>query len=75
MSDDDFIVTMRDVRAAEMCSRASQMLRSRAGARLAAAHGLDWKEFCENGLPASKLEATGNALILQVVEVARERRR
>lgn len=59
----DFIVTMRHVRQAGMCAR---------GARaFAKKYELDWSSFLKNGIPASKLEATGDALALKVVEVAR----
>jgi len=61
----DVIVTMDDVRNAKMCSR---------GARsFFIDHGLDWNKFLESGLPASEIEATGDSMALQVVEVARGR--
>ena len=59
------IVTMRDVRAAGMCSRGPRAFFKR--------HGLDWNRFLEEGIPAEELEATGDALAMQVVEVARGR--
>lgn len=34
-------------------------------------HGLDWGAFVRNGIPASVLLATGDALALRVVEHAR----
>lgn len=34
-------------------------------------HGFDWRDFLKNGIDAKKLEATGDAMALQVVEVAR----
>jgi len=37
-----------------------------------AQHNLSWADFVANGLPASILEATGDALALQVVAHARE---
>ncbi|KAF3999072.1 hypothetical protein [Glaciimonas immobilis] len=38
------------------------------GARRWFAHyGFDWQEFVKNGLPASVLAATGDALALQVI--------
>lgn len=61
---DDPIVTMRHVRAAKLCSR---------GARtLAARHGLDWTRFVREGLPASLVEATGDAFALRVAAAARK---
>ena len=36
-----------------------------------ARHGLDWSAFVRCGLPASVLEATGDALALRVVDHAR----
>lgn len=65
MTDDDAatVVTMRDVRAAHFCS---------SGARaFCARHGLDWATFRKEGLPADVVLATGDALALKVVEVAR----
>lgn len=61
------LVTMQDIRAAKMCSR---------GARdFCVRHGLDWGELIKNGLDAKKIEATGDAMAIKLVEVARERRR
>jgi hypothetical protein len=61
----DVLVTMKDVRLAKMCSR---------GARdFCAKYNLDYSEFLKQGLPASQLEATGNAMVLKVVEIARGR--
>lgn len=37
-----------------------------------ARHGLDWTAFVRDGLPASVLEATGDALALTLVEHARK---
>lgn len=34
-------------------------------------HGLDWRRFVREGLPASELLATGNALAIALVEHAR----
>jgi hypothetical protein len=61
------IVTMRDVRAAKMCSSGARQFFKR--------HGLDWSEFLQRGLPAEHFERTGDAMALQVVEVANARRR
>lgn len=59
------IITMRDVRAAKMCSRGAR--------RFAIRHNLDWAAFVKNGIDASQLEATGDAMALRLVEVARVR--
>lgn len=34
--------------------------------------GLDWSDFVRNGIPAERLEATGDALALAVVAWARK---
>lgn len=60
------IVKMEDIRAARMCSRGTRAFFAR--------HGLDWQSFLKAGLPAEALEATGDAMALQVVEVARGRK-
>lgn len=59
-------ITMRDVRAAKMCSRGARVFCAR--------NGLDWAEFIKHGLDAKVIEATGDAMAKQLVEVARERR-
>jgi hypothetical protein len=59
------IVTMQHVRKAKMCSRGARAFFAR--------HGLDWAEFRRVGLPASVIEATGDAMAIKVCEVARER--
>jgi hypothetical protein len=38
-----------------------------------ARHGLDWRRFVFEGLPAAELEATGDAMALAVVAAAKER--
>ena len=48
-----------------MCSRGARAFFQR--------HGLDWEKFRHEGLPAEVIEATGDAMALQVVEVARGR--
>lgn len=66
MTDDELIITMRDIREAKMCSRGTRAFFQR--------HGLDWSAFLKNGIPAEKLAATGDPMALQVVEVARGRK-
>lgn len=60
------LVTMADVRAAKMCSRGARAFFQR--------HNLDWQTFIKVGLPIEVIEATGDAMALQVCEVARGRR-
>lgn len=57
------VVTMAHIRKARMCSRGTRTFFIR--------HGLDWQQFLKEGIPAEKLEATGDAMALRVVEVAR----
>lgn len=63
---DELIVRMNDVRAARMCSGGARAFFER--------HGLDWSKFLKEGIPAEQLVATGDAMALQVVEVARGRK-
>lgn len=58
------LVTMRHVRAAGYCARGVRQMAER--------HHLDLRRFCREGLPASQLEATGDALCLRVAAKARE---
>ena len=59
------IIRMRDIRAAKMCSRGARAWFVR--------HGLDWSEFITNGIDAELVLATGDAMAIRVVEVARGR--
>lgn len=59
----DVLVRMEHIRAARMCSRGTREFFER--------HGLDWSAFLQEGIPGSKLEATGDAMARRVVEVAR----
>lgn len=63
---DPVIVRMEHVRAARMCSRGARAFFVR--------HNLDWQTFIKEGLPAEVIAATGDAMALQVVEVARGRK-
>jgi len=36
------------------------------------AHGLNWRDFVRNGVPAARLEATGDGLALALVAWARK---
>lgn len=59
----DPVVTIEHVRKAKLCTR---------GAReWAKVNGLDYVHFLNHGYPASVLEATGDALVSKVVEIAR----
>lgn len=61
----DPLVFMQDIRSAKMCSRGARDFFKR--------HEIDWNRFLKEGLPASEFERTGDAMALQVVEVARGR--
>ena len=61
--DNDFIIRMPDLRAAKLCSRGGRAFFEQ--------HGLDWQDFLRNGIPASKLAATGDFMALKLVEVTR----
>ena len=61
---DDPLVRIEHVKKAGMCTR---------GARAWFAHqGLDYQEFLFNGMPASVIEATGDAMGVQVARIARD---
>lgn len=65
MSGEPVIVTMRDIRAIKGCAR---------GARyFCRQHGIDWNDFLANGIPAERLEATGDAQALRLTTYARQR--
>lgn len=61
------IVTMKDVRAAKGCSRGARMF--------CQTHGIDWNSFLKEGIPASVLTATGDAMALNLVKVAKNGRK
>lgn len=56
------IIKMIHIRKAGYCSRGARVFFER--------HGLDWTEFLLNGIDASKLVATGDAMAIKVVELA-----
>ena len=62
---DGLRVTIADFRAAGICPRARDLF--------FVPHGLDWRAFVREGIPAEELLATGDARAAQVVEVARGR--
>lgn len=57
-------VYMRHIREAKLCAGGARVFFAR--------YGLDWTGFLREGIPASELEATGNALTAPVVKLARE---
>lgn len=59
-------VKMRHVREAKMCSRGARAFFEN--------HGLNWNEFLKDGIDAAKLEATGDAMAIEVAKVARNGR-
>jgi hypothetical protein len=62
---DNLIITMKDVRAAKMCSSGARAFFQK--------HNLDWKDFLENGITAKRVAETNDAMALRVIEVARGR--
>lgn len=60
MTDDELIITMKDVRRLSYCSSGARAWFKR--------HGLDWADFLRNGIPASKMLATNDALGKGLVE-------
>jgi hypothetical protein len=60
------VVTMADVRAANMCSGGARYFFKR--------NGLDWQDFLRNGIPAKTLIELGDPMALQVVEAANGRK-
>lgn len=57
------IVKMKHIRKAAMCSGGSR--------DFFAKHGMDWNKFLSEGLPEADFIATGDAMALEVVKVAR----
>jgi hypothetical protein len=62
---DTLLITMRHVRRAKMCARGARLFCER--------HGLDLRALRAPGLPVKQVLATGDAMALRVVEVARGR--
>lgn len=56
---------MSDVRAAKLCTRGTRALFVR--------HGIDYNAFLRDGMPVEQAEATGNAMVLTVTRMVRER--
>ena len=62
MNLDGVIVTMKDIRASKLCSSGTRIFLEK--------HGFLWRDFLINGISATKLAATNDAMALKVVEVA-----
>ena len=63
---DDFVVTISDLKRTGSCHK---------GARAwAQARRLDWQRFMAEGIPASELLATGDALAERIVRTLRTQR-
>lgn len=60
------LVRMAHIREARMCSGGTRVFFER--------HGLDWGRFLREGIPADELAATGDAMAIQVSEIARGKR-
>lgn len=61
---DDAVVRVEHLRSANMCIRGAK--------QWARYMGIDFDAFVRDGIVASKLEATGDALALRVVKIARD---
>ena len=57
------IITMRDIRAAGMCSKGARKWFNR--------NGLEWSEFLKDGIDSDEILKTGDAMGKRVIEVAR----
>lgn len=66
MADNDFLVTVSDIPAAEVCWPGVRKFYRR--------HGLDMRKLLNEGTPAQELIDTGDAMALRFVEVARGRK-
>ncbi len=63
---DDPIVTLTDMRSLRYCNRGARAFFAR--------HGLDWRVFRHQGLPASVLEATCDAQAIKLCKWVRNGR-
>lgn len=66
MTDEPIKITMLHVRQAKMCSSGAREFFKR--------HDLDWQKFLSEGLDSNLIEATGDAMALEVVKVAKNGR-
>lgn len=62
---DDFLITMKHVRANQMCSGGSRKFCER--------HGIDWNKFLSEGIMASELMKIDDAMVRDLVEKSRGR--
>lgn len=62
----DVLVKQQHMRALGYCSKGVRLFFK--------THDFDYTDFLANGIPASKLEGTGDIMALAVVEVARGNR-
>jgi len=60
VTEDELIITLKDVRRLNYCSSGARAWFKR--------HDLDWLDFLRNGIPASKMLATNDALAAKLVE-------
>lgn len=60
------IIYMSDIRKAKMCAKGTRAFFDK--------NGWDFQDFLKNGLDSSYFIATGDAMALQVVEVAKNGR-
>lgn len=59
---DEVIVTLKDIRKLQYCSKGARAFFEK--------HELSWSDFLTNGIPASELLKTGDAMATKAVEVA-----
>ncbi len=64
MSEPVIVIRSNDMRRLNYCSRGVRQFFERSG--------LDYADFLRNGIPSDQLAATNNAMILKVIEAARE---
>lgn len=71
MEQDDFIITRQHMRTVRAFGNRKGYCAT-GGRRWFAAHNMDWADFLKNGIPASTVQATGDALGIALVEHARK---
>lgn len=59
-------VYMRDLRKLKYCSRGARVFFVK--------HGLSWRDFLKNGIPAKDLDATGDAMAIKLAGMAHGRK-
>jgi len=60
------IVKLSDLRKVKYCVSGSKAFFAR--------HGIDWRDFCKNGIDAEILEGTGDAMAIKLAQVVRDGR-